>query len=198
MLSILLSMALPFAASATTMSLSPDAGDYGVGDTIVVDVLLNTQNAPIDGVDMRYLTYDPSLLEVQDQNPSVAGVQIAPGSLMPVTMANMVNTTAGKIEFSQIVSGGSTFANNMDQVLATATFRVVASGTAAIEIDFTPGSTTDANVASKGKDILVSVSGSTFRLNQTDAGFRSSIQSQINKIQDLIKLLQSKLFQLFL
>lgn len=163
-----------------------------------MDVLLNAMNAPIDGADVRFLNYNPSLLEVQDQDLSAEGVQIAPGSLMPVTMSNKANTDDGKIEFSQIVTGGHTFTNNTNQPLASVTFKVIGSGAAALNLNFVPGITNDANIASKGVDILESVSGSAFTLEQAGSGFRSGVQSLINKFQDLIIFLWHKLLQLFL
>ena len=66
---------------AATLSLSPASGNYSVGNIFTVNILLNTQGQAIDGVDIRYLNYSPTYLEVQDENTSQAGVQIGAGAL---------------------------------------------------------------------------------------------------------------------
>ena len=68
----------PFLVGAATLSLSPSGGGYNVGDIISVNILLDTQGAPVQGADIRYLNYNPALLETQDEDAVVAGVQIAP------------------------------------------------------------------------------------------------------------------------
>ena len=114
-------------------------------------------------VDIRYLNYNPALLEIQDEDLTQTGIQISPGSLMPSTVANIVDASTGKISFSQITSGNTTFTGS--GVLATARFKALAAGTANAVFDFTPGSTSDTNVASGGVDILTSVAGGSYQLS---------------------------------
>lgn len=153
---------MPASAFAATLSVSPSSGSYQTGNIITAQIMLTTQGAPIEGVDIRYLNYDPALLEVQDENTSIAGVQIAPGTLMPNTVANSVNTALGRIEFSQVISGNATF--NGSGVLATTRFRVLAPGSASSTFNFTSGNTADTNVASGGIDVLTSVTNATYTL----------------------------------
>lgn len=153
---------VPASAFAATLSVSPSSGSYQAGNIITAQIMLNTQGASIEGVDIRYLNYDPALLEVQDENPSVAGVQIAPGTLMPNTVANSVNIALGRIEFSQVISGNATF--NGSGILATARFRALAPGNASTFFNFTSGNTADTNVASGGADILTSVTNASYSL----------------------------------
>lgn len=154
----------PGFVSAAALSLSPASGNFNVGDIISAQIILDTQGQPADGVDIRYLNYNSTLLEVQDEDSTQAGIQIAPGSLMSSTAANSVDVSLGKISFSQITSGNATFTGS--GVLATARFKALAAGTANAVFDFTLGSTSDTNVASGGVDILTSVAGGSYQLSE--------------------------------
>ena len=154
----------PAFAGAATLSLSPSSGSFNVGDIISAQIILDTQGQPADGVDIRYLNYNPALLEAQDEDATQVGVQIAPGGLMPSTAANNVDASAGKIAFSQITSGNATFAGS--GVLATVRFKAVAAGVANTAFDSVPGNTSDTNVASGGVDILTSALGGSYQLSE--------------------------------
>ena len=145
---------LPAAAFGATLSMSPASGTYQAGNVITAQIRVDTQGAPIEGVDIRYLNYDPAFFEVQDENASVSGVQITPGTLMPNTVANTVNTTLGRIEFSQVISGNTAFIGS--GVLATVRFKVLAPGSATVSFNAVQGNTADTNIASGGVDILTS------------------------------------------
>ncbi len=148
-------------ASAATLILSPASGTIAPGQTITVDVLLDTKGAAIDGVDVYSLRYNTSVLEVQDVNSSTSGVQIQPGSLVSITLTNMVS--GGLIKFSQVSSGGTTYTGSGK--LATITFKGVASGTSPVTFDFTAGSTSDSNVAGAGEDKLTSVGNGSYTVS---------------------------------
>lgn len=154
---------VPLFALAATLTLSPATGTFAPSDIFSVSILLDTEGATTSGVDIRYLNFDPVLFEVQDDDTSVSGVQITPGSLMALTQVNAVNSATGRIEFSQVPSGGGTFTGS--GTLATVRFRVVTTGTAAVNFDFTVGSTTDTNVASTGVDILSAVTNGSYTLS---------------------------------
>lgn len=166
----------PLAASAATLSLSPSSGSYNTGDTISVDVLLNTESVQIDGVDIRYITYDPAMLEVQDMDTTKAGLQIQANGLMPNTPLNAVYSANGKIDFGQITSGGTRFTNSSPQALAAIKFRALKSGTASLMIDHALGKGTDSNVAAAGKDVLASASNASFTItgNPVAASYNAS------------------------
>lgn len=145
--------------SAATLVTTPSGStSIPVGSTASIAIVLNTENIDIQGVDIRYLRYDPTMLEVQDDDSAQAGVQILKGTLMIQTLTNTVNTTAGEINFSQIPQAGISFRNtgNVDEARTLATIRVKAlrEGAATLSYDFTAGSTTDTNVASNGSDVL--------------------------------------------
>ncbi len=145
----------PSMASAATLSVSPSSQAVRAGDTFTVSVQLDTQGSSIDGVDIRYLSYNPALLQVQDSNASLAGVQITPGNLMPSTLLNNADNSSGRISFSQVAMGGTKYAGS--GTLATITFRAVQSGTADLTFSYTARNTTDSNVAAAGTDVLNAV-----------------------------------------
>jgi len=147
-----------------TMSLSPDESQYAIGEIFIVDVLINTNKEPIDGVDIRYLVFDPEAVEIIDSEKNMPGTQIEAGALMPVTMANEVDQKGGKILFSQIVSGGERFQNNTNEVFARIHMKAIKSGPWNMSFDFTPNATNDANITSLGKDILFQAQGGSYEI----------------------------------
>ncbi len=154
--------------AASTLSLLPSSGSYSTGQIFTVNILLNTQGQAVDGVDIRYLNYNPSQLEVQDDNISLTGIQITPGSLLTNTVANSVDAINGRISFSQVATGGSSFTNNINQTLANVRFRVL--GTfigSSVSFSFISSSTSDTNVASAGSDVLTSVTNASYDSGDT-------------------------------
>lgn len=147
--------AIPSLASAATLSVSPSSHTVKAGDTFSISVRLDTQGDSVDGVDLRYLNYNPSLLQVLDADASKAGVQITPGTLMPMTLLNNVDQAAGKISFSQVSAGGTKYKGS--GTLATISFKALASGSTQLTFNHTPSNTTDSNVAMAGKDTLSAV-----------------------------------------
>ncbi len=144
------------ASSTTALRLSPTTTTVGPNQTFNVDILLDTGGENIDGIDIFYLRFNPSLLQVVDANTGVTGVQISPTTLLPATSANLVDNTAGTLQFSQTTSGGSTFTGSGK--IATINFKsLTTAGTASVTFDFTLNSTTDTNVSAIGSDKLTIV-----------------------------------------
>jgi hypothetical protein len=153
-------------ALGATLALSPASTALILGDTVTLSLLLDTSGAAVDGVDIFGLRYDPLQLQLQDNDTSLSGTQIAPGTLLPITLANFVDVSHGIVVFSQVSSGpfGSFTGSG---ILATMTFQSLAVGTASLTFDFIPGNTNDTNVASNGEDILSSVTNGTVLISPT-------------------------------
>jgi|GEM_PF-2812973 len=166
---------IPVYANAASLSLSSASTNYEVGDIFNVNIILDAQGQPVQGVDIRYLNYDPSFLEVLDADSQTNGVQIKAGSLMPNTNANSVS--GGKILFSQSSSGSQSF--NGSGVLATIKFKVLKSGSTQLSFDFIQNSSMDTNIASNGQDILTSVSQKSFTFSE---------KTQVNDTEGPIKI----------
>jgi len=156
---------LPSIVSASTFSVSPTTQTVKVGETFTINVRLDTQGTFTQGVDLRYLNFDPTLLQVEDAKTASAGIQISPGILMPSTVLNSTNNTLGRISFSQIASGGNSYIGS--GILATVTFKAIAGGNARVTFSFTPNSTTDSNVALEGADTLTSVTNGSYIIQGT-------------------------------
>jgi hypothetical protein len=166
MISLLIAIAyLAFAsiANAATLSLSPPKGSVIVGETFSVDILLDTTEVNTDGVDIRYLNFDPELLEVE---------QIQPGTLLSNTMSKNADNTIGTINFSQVTTAGSAY--NGSGVLATITFLAKSKGKAILAFDFELDNTRDTNVASAGKDVLTDANGGIYKI-RNGRGFFAQI-----------------------
>jgi hypothetical protein len=140
--------------SAATLTLTPTSANITLGQTINVDIMLDTQGVAIDGVDIYYLRYNPNILEVVDSNTSNSGIQITPGTLLGQTLGN--SATNGSVVFSQISNATASYSGVGK--LATIKFKAKAGGTSDITIDFTGvGNPFDSNVASASGDRLTSV-----------------------------------------
>lgn len=147
-------------AFAATLSISPASLTVVNGQTFTVDIVLNTESVPIDGVDILSLHYNPTILQIQDSVSSVSGVQITPGTLLALNLVNSINAVSGTVQFSQVAQGGNAF--NGSGKLASITFKAVTAGTSQVTIDFTPGSVTDSNVGGGGLEKLTSVTNASF------------------------------------
>ena len=147
-------------SAGTSLSISPATKTVASGQTFTANILLDTAGIAIDGVDIFSLHYNPLILQIQDADNSTAGVQITPGALLSQTLVNTVNNNNGTVQFSQVTTASTTF--NGAGTLATITFKAIASGTSAVTIDFSPGSTSDSNVAGGGVERLTSVSNASF------------------------------------
>lgn len=149
-------------AEAATLSITPESGSYQVGATISATVTLNTSGVAVTDVDLNALTYNPSLLDVLDENAGISGVQIMPGSLFASTTRNSVDTTAGRITFSTgIIPGGTGFTGQ--GTLATIRFRVKTGATGQAQVAFETGSTKSI-VVSNAANVLTSSPGATYTL----------------------------------
>lgn len=148
-------------AQAATLAVSPVGNSVTVGATFTVNLVLDTTGQSVAGADIYSLHFNPAVLQVVDADGATAGVQISPGSLMSNNQYNTVDNAAGTIQFSQTAStAGTNFTGSGN--LATITFSAIAAGTSALTFDFTPGNTTDTNVAVLYSDALTAVTNGSY------------------------------------
>jgi LysM repeat protein len=132
MLAVLVSVPIGGAhANGTTTLVSPATTEVVVGATTTVDIRVENVT-DLFGVEV-HLAFDPALLEVQDADGGMAGVQIASGSFLNpyFTAQNVVDQGAGTIDFS-ISQGPSDPAVSGSGVVATITFEGKAAGTSSV------------------------------------------------------------------
>jgi len=151
-------------AAEAVLSFDPVSNSVNVGDVASVNILLDTAGEPIDGVDIYSMHYDPKLVQVMDDDADKKGIQIMAGDLMAITVANVVDNTAGTVKFSQVTKGGTTYRGN--GLLASVHFKALSSGSVHVMADFTKGSTVDSNVAYRGKDQLNHVGEATITITK--------------------------------
>jgi hypothetical protein len=137
-------------SNGVTLKLVPSQTEIKPGDSINVDIILDTQGVNVDGVDIFALHFDPQ----------VFSAEMIAGSIMEITAYNKTDNTAGTIKFSQIPTLGTSY--NGSGVLATVVLTAKTAGSSSLNFDFVPGSTVDANVASQGQDVLASVNSAEF------------------------------------
>jgi len=111
------------------ITLDPQTAQVKVGATTVVDILVENvtdlYHAEV------YLTFDPALLEVVDNDSSREGVQIRPGTFLGSDFEeNIVYPGEGEIEFAQTVPNEAVSGTG---ILATIVFRGKAVGTTPLE-----------------------------------------------------------------
>src|SRR3989344_9311549 len=94
---------------SASLALSPQTALLAAGDIFLAAITLDTKGNAVDGVDIFYLNYNSSLLEVQDDDSVMSGTQIGQGSLMPNTLLNSVDASSGKISFSQVADASSSY-----------------------------------------------------------------------------------------
>jgi hypothetical protein len=154
----------PFARAAT-LAVSPTSGTVSVGNNLTVSIILNTAGVAVAGVDIYSLHFNPAVLQVV--SATTTGVQIAAGTLLPVTEYNAANNSTGVIQFSQTSTTATSSNFNGTGTLATVTFTAIAAGTSSLTFDFTAGSTNQCDVAVLYSNALTAVTNGSYTVGDT-------------------------------
>ncbi len=158
----------PALAADASLSLSPKTQNVTVGDNLTVDINLNTDSAPVAGVD-AVLNYPVDKLEYVKTTattnfPNVSVRDNPKGTLH-------INLTTGSGTFTGV------------DKIASVTFKAIKAGQAPITFVFVQGSTTDdSNVNSNNNDILATVSGGTYTLAAGSSGTATSQTSSTSAL----------------
>lgn len=145
-------------AQAATLSLSPAGGELVQGCEYKTSIIVDTQGDSSLAAD-AFLNYNPSEIEIIDQNPGLGGIQLGTGHTYEAYPGNQVSN--GIIRLTGFNKSGSFSGRG---VLATIKFKPKQNiNAASIVFDFSPGRSTDSNVADlESKDVLSSVSNARF------------------------------------
>lgn len=122
--------------SVPSLLFSPSQATGIAGSTFTVSIIVDTADQPINGAGAK-ITFDPAYLQ---------GVSIQPGTIFANYATTSIDNATGKIVISAISNSLSDSFTGLDS-LATITFRVVKTGLTNANFVFTPGSTTDSNLA---------------------------------------------------
>jgi len=143
-------------AANAVLKFSPSSGTITEGESLEVEVLVDTDGAEVGAVDVL-ASFDSSKLEVSaSDSGSVFDIVSISGDL-----------GSGDLDVSAFMASGDSSVSGSDQrvVVLTVTARD-SSGTVPIVFGFTPGSTSDCNVIEKESigDILASVGDGSYTL----------------------------------
>lgn len=145
------------AATTGTLSLSPALGNYtfSANQTYPVGIVVDSKNTAIDGVDV-IIKFDPKKAAVSPNSLVATG-------LFERVVVSQIDNTAGVVRFSALTFSPKPATG----IAATFNFKALGAGTVGFTFDFTPGATTDSNIAEHGtaKDILSKVENATFNFN---------------------------------
>ncbi|MBI2011135.1 hypothetical protein HYS91_00025 [Candidatus Daviesbacteria bacterium] len=134
--------------NTATISLSSDKTNYKVGENVTVNIEVESLEFT-DGTDL-ILKYDPTKLRLEGN----ANTVFTKGNLYPEYLALKIDNSNGVFS----VSGTSTPESKSEpgSDFGTLKFKAITSGATTINIDFTPGVSTDSNVidAKTSGDIL--------------------------------------------
>lgn len=145
------------------LSISPTRFTLKPGETITIDIVLNSGGIPVDGFDIRYLRYNPALIEIQDTDTQAPGIQLENKKIFLITAINSVNKEKGTIAFSQMLGGGVAISQEKS-IVAHIHLKAKALGKGSISFDFRRRHTTDTNISSHGRDILQRVQNTTYEI----------------------------------
>ncbi len=158
-------------ATKATLMLSPDSGNFAVGETFSVQVLLDTKSVEVSQVDFE-LKYDPDALEVQDSDRDRAGIQIKDGDLFEVLLSTTpVDTRSGTIEYSKIALSEGKYYKTAGEPgkVATIDFKTLKAGpmTLRFQTSDTPPVPTKVYRAIDEEQILGEVTNAEFTVSGT-------------------------------
>ena len=125
----------------SVLSLLPTAGTFTTGQTVKLDVELNTNGNEVMGAE-AVIVYDPKLLSVTDQN-------ITAGTLFPAYPVKKVQRE-GMVRIVGLISDPKLAQFNGKGVLGTINFKAIGKGMTEVKIDITLGATNKSNVVKLG------------------------------------------------
>ncbi len=127
---------IPPSISATPMSFRNDAiikihpkvSTLKVGDTFTLEVLV--ENVPaLVGIDIE-LQFDPTVLQAQDTDLNIEGIQVQPGEFLfpDFQMTNTVDNVAGLVQYTVIQDLASSEPVSGSGVIVLITFLAITDG----------------------------------------------------------------------
>ncbi len=131
------------ALPCASLSIDPALSLVGLGQTVTVDILVADDVAKLYGAQLE-ISFDPTTIQVVDDDPGTAGVQITPGicPLPDFVAQNSVDNVAGTINYSA-TSLSPSLACDTGGVLASITFEAIAMPSSPVQ--FTSTDLSDTN-----------------------------------------------------
>lgn len=141
------------------MSFSPKSGNFKIGDSIKIKILVDSKEKTLTGID-SVIKYDPAVIEVIGD--------LKPGTLFPIYPILKVKKDKGEIDITGTITDPSQLPFKGIGELAEITVKPLKIGKINLNFDFTPGKTNDSNFAEKetGNDVLEEVVSAQFTISQ--------------------------------
>jgi hypothetical protein len=123
------------------VSISPDSGEYNVGDTINTSISFNTDGVPVSGIAVRLsYPYSGSTPEV-----SVSGIRVASGLLSSGNWACPTQNASQQggnvvIDIACANTSATGFSSSSDTLLANVDLKINRATSGALEVKFDPAS----------------------------------------------------------
>lgn len=108
-----------------SIAVSPASGTFTVGQTVNIDIVINSAGQVVSGADVRFLRYKPQDLQVQ-------GITV--GSIFDSYLGQQIDANSGTIALSGIVAVSSP-QRAVSGVFATVGFKVLRAGATALSFD---------------------------------------------------------------
>lgn len=120
----------PCAADGPSLAVEPTARQVALSETFSVTVVISGV-VDLQSLDLR-LQYDPTVLQVQDANPSTPQVEIAPGELYTsaVYLLNQADNDVGRIDYSVAADASPPYSGTAS--VAVVAFQGIAPGSSAL------------------------------------------------------------------
>ena len=138
--------------SNVSLSLESQNTELQVGDEVTANIMIDTDNKEISGVDI-VITYDAQALELVGEIDSTDSVF----SIWPMKLASQ-----GSITFSALVMPGQSF-TGLGKI-ASLKFKALKPGETEVYFVFEPDSTQDTNAAFNGQDLLDKVINAVYNI----------------------------------
>lgn len=145
-------------ANITSLYLDPSLNTVGLGNEFTMDIVLNNTDLTEFDMALSWISFDPTKLEVKDQDPLTVGIQIQSDPLnifsFDFHMANAADNLTGKIDFEEGFDSGI---SNKSGVIGRITFKSLAlTASTPIDFDFNTWSFTPTTAVLYGGDVLAS------------------------------------------
>lgn len=171
---------IPFQANAAKMALSPGNGEFRIGCTNRVNIIVNTEGENTMAAD-AFLRYNPKEIEILDMNPAVGGIQIKPNGIYESYPGNI--TSNGRIKMTAFNRVGYF---NGRGTLGSIVFKSKPGvEKTSISFEFSPGSSTDSNVANaEALDVLNAAYGGSYTFVPGSCGSDKTAPEIVKKYPD--------------
>lgn len=170
---------------ASKLVIDPPTGTYSVGQQFQSKIFLDTQGTNTAGVDVL-LKYDPELIKITN---------VQNGNIYNKYVGQKIDNDIGSFGLSGIVALDDESGFSGSGTFAIVVFEGIKPGTASVDFDFSPGVSSDSNVAAMSSvdDSLSSTTGAKYNIvAQTGDRITDSTPSALPKsgvIEDTIMLL---------